>query len=89
MNKDIAKNICVQMIEDVEGLCDCPRFMEKDKSCIGCRELAIKTILKENRELQQIINKAIEYIDKLEDYPMLTRYNCLELLEILKGGNND
>ena len=34
---------------------------------------------------QQRIDKAIEYIDKLEDYPMLTRYNCLEIKEILKG----
>lgn len=36
-------------------------------------------------QLEQRIDKAIEYIDSLEDYPMLTRYNCLEILEILKG----
>lgn len=40
---------------------------------------------KEKVKLQQRIDNVIEYIDKLEDYPMLTRYNCLELLEILRG----
>lgn len=63
MNKDVAKNICTQMIEDVECLCECPRYNEKDKTCIGCRELAIKTILEENINLQQKIDKAIEYIE--------------------------
>ena len=38
-----------------------------------------------NRDKKERINKAIEYINKLHSYPMLTKYNSLELLEILKG----
>lgn len=42
-------------------------------------------LLKENKDLQQKINKAIEYINKLKEYPYLERYYVGELLEILGG----
>lgn len=45
MNKEIAKRICEQMTEDIDNLCNCPRKDEKNRACIGCRELAIKTLL--------------------------------------------
>jgi hypothetical protein len=38
-----------------------------------------------NIELQQRIDKAIEYINKLKEYPYLERYYVGELLEILGG----
>jgi hypothetical protein len=95
MNKEVAKNICTQMVEDVEGLCECPRYNEKDKTCIGCRELAIKTILEENIKLQQRIDKSIEYINNsgwLEEdcfYNFKELEQVQELLEILRGGENN
>ena len=86
MNKEVAKNICTQMVEDVEGLCECPRYNEKDRTCIGCKELAIKTILEENIKLQQRIDKAIEYIENnLQSFLYSVEYKTL--LEIL--GDND
>lgn len=89
MNKEVAKNICTQMVEDVEGLCECPRYNEKDKTCIGCRELAIKTILEENIKLQQRINKIIEYLDNLSfDGYCDGEYVIRDLFRILEGGKN-
>lgn len=47
----------------------------------------------ENKLLKEKVNQletnrdeAIEYISKLEDYPMLTKYNCLEVVKILERG---
>ena len=37
------------------------------------------------KDLQQRIDKAIEYINKLKEYPYLERYYVGELLEILGG----
>lgn len=89
MNKEVAKNICTQMVEDVEGLCECPRYNEKDKTCIGCRELAIKTILEENIKLQQRIDKIIEYLDNLSfDGYCDGEYVIRDLFRILEGGKN-
>ena len=57
MNEKIAIKICEQMTSDVHDLCICCRKNEKDRTCIGCRELAIETILKENERLKEIENK--------------------------------
>ena len=32
-------------LTDIDNLCDCCRKNEKNRTCIGCRELAIETIL--------------------------------------------
>ena len=57
MNEEIAIKICEQMKDDIDNLCDCCRKDEKNRTCIGCRELAIETILKENARLKEIENK--------------------------------
>ena len=57
MNEEIAIKICEQMKDDIDNLCDCCRKDEKNRTCIGCRELAIETILKENTRLKEIENK--------------------------------
>ena len=57
MNEEIAIKICEQMKDDIDNLCDCCRKDEKSRTCIGCRELAIETILKENARLKEIENK--------------------------------
>ena len=59
VNEEIAIKICEQMTSDVHDLCICCRKNEKDRTCIGCRELAIETILKENEWLKEIENKLI------------------------------
>ena len=46
---------------------------------------AIELLEKQNNDLQQRIDKAIEYINKLKEYPYLERYYVGELLEILGG----
>lgn len=53
MNEETAIKICKQMTDNIESLCECCRKNEKDKTCIGCRELAIRTILKQNKELKK------------------------------------
>ena len=63
MNEEIAIKICEQMKDDIDNLCDCCRKNEKNRTCIGCRELAIETILKENARLKDKINMAIEYYE--------------------------
>ena len=81
MNEEIAIKICEQMKDDIDNLCDCCRKDEKNRTCIGCRELAIETILKENQRLKQKYlnavadyeseksknHNAIEHINKFED----------------------
>ena len=57
LNEEIAIKICEQMKDDIDNLCDCCRKDEKNRTCIGCRELAIETILKENARLKEIENK--------------------------------
>ena len=57
VNEEIAIKICEQMKDDIDNLCDCCRKDEKNRTCIGCRELAIETILKENARLKEIENK--------------------------------
>ena len=59
VNEEIAIKICEQMKDDIDNLCDCCRKDEKNRTCIGCRELAIETILKENERLKEIENKLI------------------------------
>ena len=56
---------------------------EKDQKAI-LNLIQLKNMNKKT-EYKKRIDQAIEYINGLEDYPMLTRYNCLEILEILKG----
>ena len=66
MNEEIAIKICEQMKDDIDNLCDCCRKNEKNRTCIGCRELAIETILKENERLKDKIEKVIEYANSDE-----------------------
>ena len=100
MNEEIAIKICEQMKDDIDNLCDCCRKDEKNRTCIGCRELAIETILKENARLKDKIEKAIEYINKFEDIKAYYSYEedgyeeynydedfKIDLLEILEGGD--
>ena len=95
MNEEIAIKICEQMKDDIDNLCDCCRKDEKNRTCIGCRELAIETILKENARLKDKIEKAISYIseyclydEKSKDFnDDLDYYEIPKLLEILKGGD--
>ena len=47
--------------------------------------IAKEVVLDEVENLQQRIDKAIEYINKLKEYPYLERYYVGELLEILGG----
>ena len=65
MNEEIAIKICEQMKDDIDNLCDCCRKDEKNRTCIGCRELAIETILKENTRLK----------DKLKDIKIILNSN--------------
>ena len=67
MNEEIAIKICEQMKDDIDNLCDCCRKDEKNRTCIGCRELAIETILKENVRLKDKIEKATNFVDKYMD----------------------
>ena len=67
MNEEIAIKICEQMKDDIDNLCDCCRKDEKNRTCIGCRELAIETILKENARLKDKIEKATIFVDKYMD----------------------
>ena len=41
----------------------------------------------ENKELQERINKAIEYINK--DYSVMEAHEIIRLEEILRGGSNE
>ena len=66
MNEEIAIKICEQMKDDIDNLCDCCRKDEKNRTCIGCRELAIETILKENARLK----------DKLKDIEKILDADC-------------
>lgn len=87
MNEEIAIKICEQMKDDIDNLCDCCRKNEKNRTCIGCRELAIETILKENARLKDKIDKAIEYIkekQKIQYKFALSHIECDDLLEILQ-----
>ena len=87
MNEEIAIKICEQMKDDIDNLCDCCRKDEKNRTCIGCRELAIETILKENARLKDKIDKAIEYIkekQKIQYKFALSHIECDDLLEILQ-----
>ena len=62
MNEEIAIKICEQMKDDIDNLCDCCRKNEKNRTCIGCRELAIETILKENARLKDKIKDLEEWL---------------------------
>ena len=94
MNEEIAIKICEQMKDDIDNLCDCCRKDEKNRTCIGCRELAIETILKENARLKDKNKKALELLQILHynfpDYDdMHKKIEDIEeiLKEILKGGD--
>ena len=63
MNEEIAIKICEQMKDDIDNLCDCCRKNEKNRTCIGCRELAIETILKENARLKDKLNDIEKILD--------------------------
>lgn len=52
-------------------------------------ELERTVYLNENKELEDRINKAIEYINEKADYP-IGYYHCLkELRDILKGSDKE
>lgn len=55
MDIKTAVKIVEQMENDVESLCKC--CMPKGAHCIGCREMAITTVLNELKKKQDIIDK--------------------------------
>ena len=65
MNEKIAIKICEQMKDDIDNLCDCCRKDEKNRTCIGCRELEIETILKENARLKDKIKDLEEWLEAM------------------------
>ena len=65
MNEEIAIKICEQMKDDIDNLCDCCRKDEKNRTCIGCRELAIETILKENERLKDKFKDLEEWLEAM------------------------
>ena len=65
MNEEIAIKICEQMKDDIDNLCDCCRKDEKNRTCIGCRELAIETILKENARLKDKFKDLEEWLEAM------------------------
>ena len=65
MNEEIAIKICEQMKDDIDNLCDCCRKNEKNRTCIGCRELAIETILKENARLKDKFKDLEEWLEAM------------------------
>ena len=65
MNEKIAIKICEQMKDDIYNLCNCCRKDEKNRTCIGCRELAIETILKENARLKDKIKDLEEWLEAM------------------------
>ena len=85
MNEKIAIKICEQMTSDVHDLCICCRKNEKDRTCIGCRELAIETILKENARLKDKFKDLEEWLeamtsmyeDEYKDVDASEHYKCM------------
>ena len=65
VNEEIAIKICEQMKDDIDNLCDCCRKNEKNRTCIGCRELAIETILKENARLKDKFKDLEEWLEAM------------------------
>ena len=65
VNEEIAIKICEQMKDDIDNLCDCCRKNEKNRTCIGCRELAIETILKENTRLKDKFKDLEEWLEAM------------------------
>ncbi len=64
MDIKTAVKIVEQMENDVESLCKC--CMPKGAHCIGCREIAITTVLNELKKKDEVINKAIKFIEKAQ-----------------------
>ena len=85
MNEEIAIKICEQMKDDIDNLCDCCRKDEKNRTCIGCRELAIETILKENARLKDKFKDLEEWLeamasmyeDEYKDVDASEHYKCM------------
>ena len=85
VNEEIAIKICEQMKDDIDNLCDCCRKNEKNRTCIGCRELAIETILKENARLKDKFKDLEEWLeamasmyeDEYKDVDASEHYKCM------------
>ena len=85
VNEEIAIKICEQMKDDIDNLCDCCRKDEKNRTCIGCRELAIETILKENARLKDKFKDLEEWLeamasmyeDEYKDVNASEHYKCM------------
>ena len=85
MNEEIAIKICEQMKDDIYNLCDCCRKNEKNRTCIGCRELAIETILKENARLKDKFKDLEEWLEAMasmyeyeyKDVDASEHYKCM------------
>ena len=88
MNEEIAIKICEQMKDDIDNLCDCCRKDEKNRTCIGCRELAIETILKENARLKDKLNKINDLLNEpifeYDNIPCNIENEIIQLKDILK-----
>ena len=92
MNEEIAIKICEQMKDDIDNLCDCCRKDEKNRTCIGCRELAIETILKENERLKDKlteIKKQIEASNELVTQDTLTEMKLCDKVNRLRKEYQD
>ena len=95
VNEKIAIKICEQMKDDIDNLCDCCRKNEKNRTCIGCRELAIETILKENARLKDKFKDLEEWLEAMasmyeneyKDVNASEHYKCM-LYKLKKIGNN-
>jgi len=67
------------MTYDIDNLCDCCRKNEKDRTCIGCRELAIEVILEENQELKkQLEHYKTQEIERINKKLLDTEHKYLE-----------
>lgn len=89
MSEEVARKICEQMTGNIDDFCHCCREGEKGKSCIGCRETAIETILKENAKLKEDINFCLPSIKQEMEMSNdgRTRKEMKTCYDILKGGD--
>ena len=84
----------VDLEQEVGGCYNCPK-KDKDKICIGCLNNAKDKLLDYITNLQARIDKAIEYIEELDDnensygdYDIHYQVKK-ELLDILKGSDKE
>ena len=91
MNSKIAIEILKQAsLETTTGACEnCPR-KDKNKTCIGCLDEAKECVLLEIDRLNNVIHKAIEYIEieteNINNLIVVSEdFDIEKVLDILKG----